>query len=384
MVKRTLVHSPTTGPEAEEAAAAETGQSEQQKQKPVGRPRPDPAAVEAAINQQHCKTDFINDGDFTRGVISTGSTLLDLAISANRVHGGGIPAGVILEIYGPSSSGKTAVLAEIGASAKAKGGVVMYDDPEARLDTAYAARCGLVLCEDEYNRPDTVDQLELDILGWKPKPATPGAICVRCEDSLAAFSTVAEIEAGHKMAAAKRAQAYHQLFRKLGRKINGEGWVIACSNQEQVNFESGAKTTPGGNAIKYWASIRIRIAKDYQKGELKRTWKIAGNHTVEKITGIRSNAKVIKNSCDDPFREVPIFIIFGQGVDDIRGNLQWLKETMALDYYDCINTQYKQLDPAIRYIEEYNLEAELREKVIALWNSIEAHFRTDRKPKVRF
>jgi len=352
--------------------------------KASSRPKPDLDDIAKTVNTDIKKEDIISNGDFSQGVISTGSTLLDLAISSNRIHGGGIPAGVILEVFGPSSSGKTAILAEVGASAKAKGGAVMYDDPEARLDTAYAARCGLKLADNEYNKPDTVDQLEDEILTWQPKPKKQGAICVRCEDSLAAFSTVAEIENNHKMAAAKRAQAYHQLFRKLGRKINNKGWIIVCSNQEQVNFDSGSRTTPGGNAIKYWASIRIRIAKDYRKGEIKKTWKISNGCTVEKVIGIRSTARIIKNSCDDPFREIPIFIIFGQGVDDIRGNLQWIKETMGADNYDCIETTYTQIEPAIRYIEEHNLESNLREKVIALYNSIERHFRTERKEKVRF
>jgi len=343
------------------------------------------AEIDDAIrNRKITKDDIINTGDFERGVISTGSTLLDLAISANRVHGGGIPAGVILEIFGPSSSGKTAVLAEIGASVKSKGGVVTYDDPEARLDTAYAARCGLKLEPDEYNRPETVDQLEEDLFKWEPKPSKKNTICARCEDSLAAFSTNAEIIDDHKMAAAKRAQKFHELFRKLARKIKGEGWIIACSNQEQESFGGmGAKTTPGGNAIKYYASIRIRVSRDIKGGKLKKTWKLSKS-TVEKVIGIKSIARVIKNSCDDPFREVPIYIIFGQGIDDIRGNLQWLKDTLSLDAYDCIDQSFAKIEPAIRYIEQYDLENELREKVIELYNQIEDHFRTERKPKVRF
>jgi len=328
---------------------------------------------------------IVNAGDFTRGVISTGSTLLDLSISSNRVRGGGIPAGVIIEIFGPSSSGKTALLADIGASAKYNGGVVMYDDPEARLDTDYARKCGLTLVKGEYNRPNTVEELEDGILKWKPKPQKEGAICVRCEDSLAAFSTDAELgPKGHKMAAAKRAQAYHQLFRKLGRRISTEGWIIACSNHEQTNFETGAKTTPGGNAVKYWASLRIRIFPTYQKSEIKRTWKITTEKTVEKVVGMRSTCRIVKSSCDDPKREVPVFIIFGKGIDDIRGNLQWMKETLGLEAYDCVEKTYATIDPAIRYIEDHNLEAALREKVIDLWNSIEDHFRIERKEKVRF
>jgi RecA/RadA recombinase len=339
-------------------------------------------------------TILLNEGDFDRGVISTGSTLLDLAISAKRVYGGGIPAGIILEIFGPSSSGKTAILAEIAASAKYHGGVVRYDDPEGRLDTVYARQCGLDLADDEYDRPGTVDELEANILGWQPKPLVTGAINVTCEDSLAAFTTEAEI-AGHKMAAAKRAQMYHQMFRKAGRLIANEGWIIACSNQEQINFESGARTTPGGNAIKYWASVRIRIAKAYQSGDITRTWqrpsdekddkgKPIGKVEIKKTVGIKAIVKVVKNSVSDPFNEVPVYIMFNVGIDDIRGNLQWLKDTTKASKYDCITRQMSQMQPAIKFIEQFNHEAALRDKVIALWAEIDNHFKVERKLKVRF
>jgi len=339
-------------------------------------------AVKEAIEEPVCEMDVVNRGDFDRGVLSTGSTLLDLAISSERVHGGGVPAGVIIEIYGPSSSGKTAVLADLAASAKYHGGAARFDDPEARLDTAYARQCGLDLCDQEYGRPNTVEELFEGLNAWKP-PAN--GISVSCEDSIAAFSTRAEMaDPDMQYAAAKRAQKYHQGFRTMGRRIAENGWVIACSNHELVSFDSGAKTTPGGNALKYWASIRIRIAKAYQQGDIKKSWTIPEGAKVERIVGVQSIAKVIKNTTGAPFREAPIYIIFGHGIDDIRGNLQWLKDTLKLPSYDCINANYAQMDPAIRHIEEYNLEAELREKVIATWNRIDDHFRINRKPKVRF
>ncbi|KKM81241.1 hypothetical protein LCGC14_1331780 [marine sediment metagenome] len=381
MAKRQLVHTPDKQTERDEQTAGYVAAVKQQ-----GRPRPDPKEVEAAINTPIDKDMIVNAGDFERGVISSGSTLLDLAISSNRVRGGGIPAGVIIEIFGPPSSGKTAVLADIGASAKFHGGVVKYGDPEARLDTAYARKCGLILTKSEYYRPDTVEELEDSLLKWKPKPPDETAICVRCEDSLAAFSTEKELsKEGHKMGAAKRAQAFHVLFRKLGRKISKEGWVVACSNQEQDSFGGQGKTTPGGNAIKYWSSLRIRIFPTWQKSEVTRRWTIVkGHEAIEKIVGMRSTCKIVKSSCDDPKREVPLFIIFGKGIDDIRGNLQWMKETLHLPQYDCVEKNYAQIDPAIRYIEDHNLEAALREKVIDLWDSIEDHFRIERKEKVRF
>jgi len=376
MAKRSLVH---------DSKALKKSTKKKATKRPKPKDNPQIADIENTIKNREIKKEgIINTGDFERGVVSTGSTLLDLAISANRTYGGGIPAGVIVEVFGPSSSGKTAILAEIGASVKAKGGVVMYDDPEARLDTAYAAKCGLTLEPEEYNRPETVDELERALFDWVPRPPKKNAICARCEDSLAAFSTLAEIEDDHKMAAAKRAQKFHELFRKLARHIKHEGWVVACANQEQESFGGGgAKTTPGGNAVKYYSSIRMRVAPDYKGGKIKKTWKM-GKSVVEKIVGIKSIARIIKNSCDDPFREVPFYILFGQGIDDIRGNLQWLKDTLGSKTYDCIDREFGMMGPAIRYIEQYELELVLRDKVVTLYNHIEDHFRTQRKPKVRF
>lgn len=342
------------------------------------------ADVQAAINAPVDRADTINEGDFERGVLSTGSTLLDCAISSERMYGGGVPAGVILEIYGPSSSGKTAILAELAASAKFKGGAARFDDPEGRLDTKYAEQCGLILNKKEYGRPDTVEDLFEGLDKWAPK-AKKGTLSVSCEDSIAAFSTRAEMaDPTMEYAAAKRAQKYHQGFRTLGRRIAQEGWIIACSNHELQQFDTGAKTTPGGNALKYWASIRLRIAKAYRQGDIKRQWTITKGNTVERIIGIRSDVKVVKNSTGQPFREAPVFIIFGKGVDDVRGNLWWLKKTLGTEKYDCVDKQYTDIYAAIKYVEDNNLEPQLRDKVIKLWGTIDLHFKDTRKPKVRF
>ena len=99
-----------------------------------------------------------NKGDFT-AVVSTGSTLLDLAISGGRIRGGGVPSGILLEIYGPSGTGKTAVLAEMCAATQVKGGHVKFLDPEARLDQEYMRIYGMELEKDEYYMPDTVNEV---------------------------------------------------------------------------------------------------------------------------------------------------------------------------------------------------------------------------------
>jgi len=94
------------------------------------------------------------DGDFGT-IISTGSTLLDLAISGGRVRGGGLPGGILVEAFGPSGSGKTVLLSEIAGAVQRQNGEIMFADPEARLNKQFAAMFGLDLKDDDYSRPDT-------------------------------------------------------------------------------------------------------------------------------------------------------------------------------------------------------------------------------------
>jgi RecA/RadA recombinase len=344
--------------------------------------KPDIEDIENTINNPD--NSFLNKGNFKDGVISTGSTVLDLAISSNRIKGGGLPGGIIVEIFGPSQSGKTGALAEIIASCKYKGGAIQLQDPESRFDRSYAEQCDIFLEDHEINRPDTIEDLEEALTKWSPKPKKEGAICVHCADSIAAFSTKNEMKDSNEMDVTKRAKALHRICRKLGRIIYNNNWLIVFTNQEMNNVGTGGKTTPGGKALKYWSSVRIKLSHAYPKHKITKTWKREGK-LIEKNIGIRCNAEVLK-SLDDPFRKVPVFFLFGKGIDDIRGNLTWLKETKKESTFDCIDRTFsdKQIDNAIQYIEENNLELELREKVIDFWQEIEDHFKVDRKKKVRF
>jgi RecA/RadA recombinase len=98
------------------------------------------------------------DGDFGT-VISTGSTLLDLAISGGRIRGGGLPGGILVEVFGPSGSGKTVLLSEIAGAVQRQGGSIMFKDPEARLNPQFAKLFGLELKEGDYSNPDTVNEV---------------------------------------------------------------------------------------------------------------------------------------------------------------------------------------------------------------------------------
>jgi recombination protein RecA len=330
----------------------------------------------SSVLKRPVKKKLVTPVDTTK-VVSTGSTLLDLAISGGRIRGGGLPAGIMVELFGPSSSGKTTVLVEIGASVQNKGGEVDIRDPEARLDKQYTEMHGLSLPADNYSRPDTVTQVFDDLRVWSPK--NPDVINLFGADSIAALSSDMEMEKGDARGQ-KKAKDLSEGCRKTARVISKENKLIVFTNQERQS-EYG-KTTPGGFAIGYHSSVRIRIARQ-SRIEPEKT--ITGTKKkVKKTIGIISEATIVKSSVDDEYRKAPIYIIFGFGIDDVRANLQWYKDHTNNTKYLAVDKEYQQMNAAINYIESNNLELELREMVIDLWESIEELFKTDRKKKVRF
>ena len=187
-------------------------------------------------------------------VISTGSTLLDLAISGGRIRGGGVPGGIIMEVFGPSGSGKTAILSELCASSQANGGEVCFLDPEARLDRQYCNIYGLSLPDKAYYRPDTVTEMFTFIEEWSP--SSSDTINVIAADSLAALSTETEMEDRDKMGM-RRAKEFSEGLRKTCRLIANKEWLIACSNQVREGVMG--EVTPGGKGIPFYSSLRIRV-----------------------------------------------------------------------------------------------------------------------------
>jgi recombination protein RecA len=316
-------------------------------------------------------------------VISTGSTLLDLAISGKRRYGGGMPGGIVVEIFGPSGVGKTALLAELCASAQTKGGDVQFNDPEARLDMEYSRIYGMELNKKNYDQPRTVLEVFKNIRKWKPS-GEEGAIHVSANDSLAALSTDLEMDndEGDKRGQ-RRAKEFSEGFRKTIGTVAANNWLIVCSNQIRQG-EYGV-TTPGGEAIKFYSSTRIEI-KPAKSSKIEKTTKVDIEGTakeVSKIIGIRSMCKVVKSSVDEPYREAPISILFGYGLDDVRENLQYVKDMTGSTKYNCITKEYQSMENAIRHIEENKLELKLKNKVIGIWEKIESAFDTNRKKKDR-
>lgn len=325
-------------------------------------------------------------------VISTGSTLLDCAISGNRTYGGGIPGGIAMEIFGPSGYGKTLVTVEICSSAVAKGGIAEFDDPEGRLDKEYARLTnGLDLSQKgKYRRSKTVEAVFERVEEWEEEEGS-GEIDVLAVDSLAALSTIVEMEDEDKRGQMK-AKKMSESLRKNALRLADKRRLLVCTNQvRQGNPTSQGRPTevvPGGEAFPFYASLRLRIgAPPFGKGgtfKLEEEMKLDGKGKYKKVIGVHPYVYCVKNSCDDPYREVPLYIIFGYGIDDVRANLQWIKDIKCDSTYDCINKSYTAMKKAIEYIEEEHLQAELRKNTIDLWMEIEEKFKQIRSPKIRF
>ena len=297
--------------------------------------------------------------------ISTGSTLLDLNISGGRTPKGGIPGGVILEIAGPAGSGKTAILASIAADAQAKGGQVMFLDPEARFDQQYAEIYGIHLEGEDYYRPNTVEEVFERIYKWKPR--NPDAINVVITDSLAALSTEMEMDDKDSYGM-RRAKCFSEGLRKTARMISNNKWIIACSNQQR-DGQYGA-TTPGGQAIKFYCSLRISMK------QVKKITKEKEFHgkKIAKDLGIESQCVVVKSSLDDPFRTCHVSILFKKGLDPLRDELSFCKTVTNETTYNCIDKNYMSLDKAVEYIRAKGYENQITEQTIKLWLEIENLF----------
>lgn len=310
-------------------------------------------------------------------IVSTGCTLLDLAISGGRVHGGGIPGGLMMELFGPPSSGKTALAVDIAASVQHHGGQADFLDPERRLDKEYAKIYGLTLDKKNYSRPMTVAEVFDDIDSWEPKNDT--VINAKIIDSVAALCSELELSEGGDKRGQAKAKELHAGCRKTKGMLATDNRLVVFTNHE-MDGEYG-KTTPGGKAVPYYASLRIRI---FQKGLVTLKRKIRSGKQIEQSIGVQSECFIKKSSVDNGYRSAPLYIINGQGIDDIRGNLQWYKSMMKSTKYIAVDKEYQAMNDAIAWIEKNNLEGDLRSLVINLWEEIEQRFKINRKKKVRF
>lgn len=326
-------------------------------------------------------------------VISTGSTLLDLAISGGRVRGGGIPAGILVEIFGPSQSGKTVLLSEIAGNVQEQGGEVMFHDPEARLNKQFASLFGLKIKEGDYSKPNTVTEVFSAVRSWNPGSTKAGLIFLPnpkivngvFADSLAALSTDLEMEEeeGDKMGM-RRAKEFSQELRRTCRILAEKNLLMVCSNQirQDLDVVHGRRyKSPGGEAIGFYSSLRLKTQFAMRGARLHKTIKVAGKE-IKKVIGVTVDVDVFKSSIWKPHGTAPVTIIFDYGIDDIRQNLQFIKTyTKATTYVIGGDKLATGMEESIAMIEEDNLEETLQEEVIDLWEEIEKGFKSDRKPK---
>ena len=137
--------------------------------------------------------------------------------------------------------------------------------------------------------------------------------------------------------------------------------------------------TPGGKAAEFYASLRISV----NQVEKLFKEKSFGGKKVKRAFGICSKCIITKSSIDKPYRDVPIYIIFDYGIDDVRGNLQWMKDVLGSTKYNAVDKEYQRMDQAIDWIEKNDLEEKLRDQVIKLWGEVETKFKHKRKQKRR-
>ena len=269
-------------------------------------------ALDAALSQierQFGKGTVMRMGDQERVAIpsiSTGSLGLDIALGI-----GGLPKGRIVEVYGPESSGKTTLTLQVIAEAQKKGGTAAFVDAEHALDPQYAEKLGVQMDDLIVSQPDTGEQA----LEVSEMLVRSGAVDVLVIDSVAALTPKAEIEGemgdSH---VGLQARLLSQAMRKLTGAIKQTNCLVIFINQIRMKIGvmfGSPETTTGGNALKFYASVRLDIRRI---GAIKDGDEVVGNET---------RVKVVKNKVSPPFKQAEFQIMYGAGIYHMGEVIDW-------------------------------------------------------------
>ncbi len=284
--------------------------------------------------------------------VSTGSLTLDLALGI-----GGLPKGRIIEIYGPESSGKTTLALHCVAEVQKKGGIAAYIDVENALDPVYAAALGIQTNDLLVSQPDSAEQA-LDITEAFVRS---GAVDIVVIDSVAALVPQQEVDAemGSSQVAVQ-ARLMSQALRKLTSSISKTNCIVIFINQLRMKvgvMYGNPETTPGGNALKYYASVRIDVRRTET---LKNGSEMYGN---------RTRCKVVKNKVASPFKTAEFDIIYGKGISkvgevlDIGCDMEIIEKSGAWFSYNGERIAQGREKARIYLEENPDVMAEVEEKI---------------------
>ena len=318
------------------------------------------AAALAQIDRQFGKGTVMRMGDKELEPIpsiSTGSLGLDVALGI-----GGLPKGRIVEIYGPESSGKTTLTLQVIAEAQRKGGVCAFIDAEHALDPIYAAKLGVNVEDLIVSQPDTGEQaLEVtDML------VRSGAVDVLVIDSVAALTPKAEIEGemgDHHVGL--QARLMSQALRKITGNIKNANCLVIFINQIRMKIGvmfGNTETTTGGNALKFYASVRLDIRR------------IGAVKEGDEVVGSETRVKVVKNKVAPPFKQAEFQILYGQGINRLGEVIDYGVKLGLIDkagaWYSCEGEKIGQgKQNSIQYLREHpelatRLEGAIKEQLL--------------------